>query len=246
MFATEIKKVIALLFLVSFSIGCTDRTALFDRAISQARSAGLTDVSKPDQNVPFYALGTLDPVWGASSNRSIVRLDQLDLIDQEGRRFEVTNLDGKLTFVAFFFTSCAGFCPTLIKSLQSVERELRDFPSARFLAISVDPEVDQPERMRAYAKKMKLDLQKWTLLTGDRTYIYHLAHKTFAAEAFRLPKSKGQYAHSEHFYVFDNKRRLRGVLKGTRLDVAQKALTLAKELDSTKSERSALTAQAAP
>lgn len=199
----------------------------FEKAIDKAKIEQLTEVDQAKGSVPFYRVNTLDPTWEESS---IVQLSKLDLVDQNNNRQSEKLFDNKITFVAFFFASCAGFCPTLLRSLQDVEVKVRaHHEDVQFVAITVDPLRDSPRELKKYFEKMKMS-KSWKLLTGDKNSIYSLAHDIFAAEVFQLPKSRGQISHSEHFFVLDEKRRLRGVLKGTRLDVGEKAETLLSQL----------------
>lgn len=212
------------------------KNSSFESAIRDAKVASLTEVHEQSSGVPFYSIRTLDPNWQESGATPIVRIDSLNLIDQDGTRITESIFDNKISFVAFFFSSCAGFCPTFLQNLQHVEEQLKklnlkDLPETQFVAISVDPDRDQPQQLKAYFKKMGFQ-SSWTLLTGDKENIFALARETFASEAFQLPKSKNQFSHSEHFYVLDSKRRLRGVLKGTRVDVAEKAQDLLTALHS--------------
>lgn len=211
-------------------LSCTRNDTAFLRARDQAKQAGLLEVGRADKGVPFYTVKTLDPVWNPDGAAAIVTLPQLSLQDQNGAHRQETMFDGKISLVGFFFTSCSGFCPTFLKNLQTVEKRLKGFPSLQYVAISVDPETDTPARMKKHFIKMGLSPSTWTLLTGDKKAIWSLARDTFAAETFPLPVSKGQIAHSEHFFVIDSSRRLRGVLRGTRLDLADRAEALVKEL----------------
>ncbi|MCB0411909.1 MAG: SCO family protein, partial [Bdellovibrionales bacterium] len=118
-------------------------------------------------------------------------------------------------------------------SLESVEAKLKDsFKDVQYIAITVDPKTDNPKTLKAYIKKMKLS-SSWSLLTGEQEKIYDLARNTFSSEVFARFKSRGQYAHSEHFYVLDKDRRLRGMISGTRVDAPQKAFELMSQLTST-------------
>ena len=227
MFAQKKALIAALFLVVLFFVSHVKRVDQFENSIESAKKLGLTEVYPVGEGVPFYAPHTLDPIWEDRASSSLVRLPSLQLIDQAGVVQTEKLFQGKVTFVAFFFTSCAGFCPTLLGQLQRVEsRVKRDFPSVRFVAISVDPENDTPRVLTDYMKKRLISGRSWTLLTGEKSKIYELARETFAAEAFELPKSKGQVSHSEHFFVIDQDLRLRGVLKGTRLDVPESAYQL--------------------
>ncbi len=229
------KKTLIILLGLTHSVVWAAKTS-FQDAIQDAKRSKMTIVNEVHAGVPFYSIKTLDPSWEEAGEIPIVKIPSLQLLDQHGKMRDEKLFDNKLSVVAFFFSSCAGFCPTLIKNLQQVEKKVKQQnKDVQFVAISVDPSTDAPKRLEEYAKKMNLS-SSWILLTGEEDRVYNLAHETFAAEAFKLPKSKGQVGHSEHFYVVDGKRRLRGVLKGTRLDVASKAGELLAALKATEVE----------
>jgi protein SCO1/2 len=95
------------------------------------------------------------PLLRATLLPETVRLPDLDLTDQDGRRFGREALTGHWTIVFFGFTSCPDVCPTTLTTLVQVARQLQDVPVAdrpRVLLITVDPEKDDPERLRAYVR----------------------------------------------------------------------------------------------
>lgn len=229
MFTTQ-KETLVVLFSIIFLSFHVFANNDFDTAIEQAKSQGLTSIQEAKDGVPYYSAKNLDPVWNEATEGGIVRIDKFSFLNQKNANVTESAFNDKLTFVAFFFSSCAGFCPMLIQNLKDVEQKLKKFgPSIQYLIVSVDPKTDSPKTLLEYSKKMGLG-SSWTLLTGPEDVVYSFARDTLLAEAFKLPKSEGQFAHSEHFYVFDRERRLRGVLNGTRLDVPDKAEKLISSL----------------
>lgn len=106
------------------------------------------------------------------------RLADFTLTDQDGQTAGPDRFEGEVTALAFFFTSCPGPCPKLMGTLSSIEgRTTGEDPAAalRFAAISVDGDRDTPEVLRAYADKLGLGLDRWSLLTGDPTLVARLA-----------------------------------------------------------------------
>ncbi len=209
----------------------------FEAAIQGARNAQLLNVdTKAKVGLPYYTLKTLDPVWNKAAT-DLIRINKLEMHAQDKKPVTDGFFKGKKTLISFFFTSCAGFCPFLIKNLQRIEIGIeKKFGDIQYVAISVDPQNDTFSALKNYQKKLKLN-DNWKLLRGEEDYVYKIAHETFAAEAFKLPKSKGQIAHSEHFYVIDEEGYLRGVLNGTRRDVAQKAEELFTSLEKESKEK---------
>jgi protein SCO1/2 len=92
-----------------------------------------------------------------------------ELIDQDGRRFSLGELHGSAVLLDFIFTRCAGPCPLLTARQVELQRALDPALRActRFVSISVDPEYDQPDVLRAYARAHGADLRDWWFLTGE-------------------------------------------------------------------------------
>ncbi|MFT4192694.1 MAG: SCO family protein [Comamonas sp.] len=73
------------------------------------------------------------------------------LTDAEGRRRSLSDFRGELVVVFFGFTQCPDVCPTTLAELAEVKQLLgADGGKLRGVFISVDPERDTPEILRAY------------------------------------------------------------------------------------------------
>src|SRR6185503_8487342 len=81
------------------------------------------------------------------------------LINQNGEkmRFYSDLLKGKTVIINSFFATCQGSCLPLMRNLQQVQESLGDRlgKDARIISISVDPTVDTPGALKAYAQKLK-------------------------------------------------------------------------------------------
>lgn len=97
---------------------------------------------------------------------SLFPVPAFELTDQDGRPFGSEQLRGRVWIASFLFTSCSQACPTLSAQLANVRTRLAGHGD-RFhvVSITVDPEVDTPERLRAYAENFG-GTSQWTLLTG--------------------------------------------------------------------------------
>lgn len=70
-----------------------------------------------------------------------------------------------------------------------------------FVSFSVDPEVDTPEKLAAYAKQFTDDLSNWHLLTGySPAEISELAQKSFKT-IVQKPANDDQVVHGTSFYL---------------------------------------------
>ena len=98
----------------------------------------------------------------------------IELVNQDGEkmRFYSDLLQGKTVIINSFFATCQGSCLPLMRNLQKVQDALADRlgKDARIISISVDPTVDTPTTLKAYAKKLQAK-PGWYFMTGDKASI---------------------------------------------------------------------------
>jgi protein SCO1 len=95
-------------------------------------------------------------------------LPDIELVDMDGRKTTLlTELSGtKPVIVTFVFTTCTTICPVLSGTFAQLQTELGpDVDDVQMISVSIDPEYDTPERLRAYAGLFKAGPQ-WQFLTG--------------------------------------------------------------------------------
>jgi protein SCO1/2 len=69
--------------------------------------------------------------------------------------------------VNFIFTTCTTICPVMSGVFSQVQKELGpESGEVRMISVSIDPEYDNPERLRDYAQRFGAGPQ-WQFLTGD-------------------------------------------------------------------------------
>ena len=91
------------------------------------------------------------------------------LVDKDGQKTTLlTELNGdKPVIVTFVFTTCTTICPVLSGTFYQLQTELgSDVDDVKMVSVSIDPEYDTPERLRAYAGLFKAGPQ-WQFLTGS-------------------------------------------------------------------------------
>ena len=87
-------------------------------------------------------------------------------IDQNGDMITEETIDNKIYVVDFFFTSCPSICIDLTNNLKQVQSVFIDNDDVLILSHSVDPKIDNVERLKKYAGINNIDDKKWFLLTG--------------------------------------------------------------------------------
>lgn len=94
--------------------------------------------------------------WHASSFHGVViepprTAPELPAIGNDGNRFSLKALRGKLVIVSFGYTSCPDVCPLTLSRLKQVKSALGPAGEEIEVAfVSVDPDRDTPERLAAY------------------------------------------------------------------------------------------------
>jgi protein SCO1/2 len=132
------------------------------------------------------------------------------LLGSDGSRFELASLRGKAVLVFFGYSSCPDACPTTLSKLATVSRRLgEDRTRVKTLYISVDPERDTPEVLKADLQNFDLDALG---LTGTKAEIDKVVALFGAAyEITPTPESAAKYtvAHTTWLYALDAKGRTR-------------------------------------
>ena len=140
-------------------------------------------------------------------------LPNFELVDETGKPFRRSDLDGKVWIADFIFTRCAGPCPIMTQRMVELQSELEG-SDIGLVTISVDPEYDTPQVLSDYARKFGADPDRWMFLTGDRTEIYDLSIKGFMLAVDRDVDYERQIIHSTRFVVVDRRGRIRAYHDG--------------------------------
>jgi protein SCO1/2 len=134
------------------------------------------------------------------------------LVDQEGKSFSEKNLDGKITVVDFFFTSCPGICPKMTTSMSKIQEQFKYDDHIQLISHSVTPDQDSVSVLADYAKKNNIQYSTWKLLTGDKEEIYNLGRKFyFVEEDLGENNDSSIFLHTENFVLIDENRIIRGI-----------------------------------
>ena len=130
------------------------------------------------------------------------------LTDQDGRRFAFRDLRGKAVLVSFIYTSCPDVCPVMFYVVTEVQKRVqaegRGDVASVFLTI--DPEIDSPQVLKAFALRRSVDLSATYLLTGKPDEL-QAVWTAFGAKVKR--RSRGLVDHSPLTLLID----ARGVMR---------------------------------
>jgi protein SCO1/2 len=108
----------------------------------------------------------------ANGNLTKVRLFDLEVIDHEGKpaKFRSDVIGDRIVVMDFVYTTCTTVCPVLTAIMGQVQERLGERLSKDvFLhSLSVDPIIDTPQRLKAYARRHK---SRWSYWTGHKAAV---------------------------------------------------------------------------
>ncbi len=135
-------------------------------ASSDEHAAHQQDQAVPDKHAAHRA-AMQKPRYAASTES--YSIPDVELIDQSGTSVSLRTLLQADQPVAlnFIFTTCTTICPVMTATFAQMRRELGDAGSdLRLVSISIDPEYDRPDKLKAYSEQFGAG-EGWDFLTGD-------------------------------------------------------------------------------
>lgn len=167
----------------------------------------LAPVGAVMETVPWKYLPTLPP---------------FELTDQNGDRFDSSELAGEAFVVNFFFASCPSICRDFNARIAELNSQLRD-TDIRFVSITVDPRNDTPEVLKRYAQDYGAELPRWAFLTGEPYQI-----KQLGEQGFRVVIDKA--THTDNLLLVDRWGRFRDRFKWDDAVDTKRFLKVAREV----------------
>ena len=168
-------------------------------------------------------LAVAAPLCLAHGGRASERLPTIgpapafELTADTGQRFALAGLRDKVVAVTFIYATCKDTCPLLTAKLVGLQRRLgADFGKrVRFVAITVDPELDTPEVLRRYGEAHGASRRGWSFLTGTPAEVGQVVRDY---GAFARKNKGGDVDHLYLTSLVDRKGQLRVQYLGYRFD----------------------------
>ncbi len=146
----------------------------------------------------------------AGAERRVTRrtINNFALIDQNGARFTLAKLAGKVVVISFAYTTCVDVCPLITAALRQTQIALgaKERSEIQLLTITTDPEIDSPKVLSAYAKRYNAELDNWAFLTGDRAALAQV-WKNFGVGVKR--RARGLIDHTPLTAILDPSKTMR-------------------------------------
>lgn len=127
-----------------------------------------------------------------------------------GGKLSLSQYRGRVVLLEFGFTSCPNVCPTTLALLAQARKRLgADAKKVQVVFVTVDPERDNAERMRAYLKGFDPSFVGGTGTPAQLTAVRALYGATAQRKAVGDSYTVG---HSSSVYLIDRKGRLRAMM----------------------------------
>ena len=136
-------------------------------------------------------------------------------INQNGNIVSEKTVENKIYIVDFFFTSCPSICIDLTNNIKEVQSVFEENDDVLILSHSVDPKVDNIERLQKYASINNINNEKWFLLTGPIEETIRMAQLGYFAIASIANHDENSLIHTENVILIDRNRQIRGIYNGT-------------------------------
>lgn len=134
---------------------------------------------------------------------------QFKLTDQNNNPITNADYKGKVYVLEFFFSTCPSICPKMNRNMVAIQNKFFGNPNFGLVSITIDPEHDSSEVLKAHAELLGVKSSNWHFLTGDKNYIYALANKGFNLYAGENSKVNGGFEHSGLFALIDKNGNIR-------------------------------------
>lgn len=101
----------------------------------------------------------------AISDLSIYNLPS-EWTTQDGKNIELKSLKGNILVMVMIYTTCKAACPRLVADMRNIESRLnkKTKKNVKLLLVSIDPETDTPEKLKAFAIANKMENDPWIFL----------------------------------------------------------------------------------
>jgi len=155
----------------------------------------------------------------------IHRIPPFQFTSQDGEIVTDERLRGKITVVDFFFTRCPNICIDMTSELLRVQEFYKKESNVQILSHSVDPTYDSAQVLKNYAIENGINLNQWTLLTGNPEEIYEMARCGYFIVAKPNEKLENDFVHSDKLILIDKDLQIRGYYSGTDREDVDRLIT---------------------
>lgn len=155
----------------------------------------------------FVGLAAVIPGFAKPSIPPISYVRSFAFINQDGKTVTEKDMQGKITAVEYFFTTCKGICPRLNNNMRTIYNEFKNEKNFLILSHTCDPEVDSVQRLKQFSDSMKVNTAQWQFLTGRKDSLYFMARESYKIDdpANNLQSIEDDFMHTQ-FIALVNKK----------------------------------------
>lgn len=143
----------------------------------------------------------------------ISEVEDFSFENVDGSTVNLSDTEGKVRLVYFFFSSCPDVCPVSTFVLSQVQERLKERglfgTDASLVSISFDPANDTREKLREFSGRFKADYSGWYFLRGDQEQVRKLAEQSF--KVMIAGTTPDDFAHADLIGLVDRDNRLRAL-----------------------------------
>lgn len=153
------------------------------------------------KDAPAFRAGVFDPPRKAPD---------FQLEGSDGAPLHLGRLRGKVVILEFGFTSCTEVCPFTLATLARARKLLGDAAEdVQVVFVTVDPERDDPERLRNYLASFDASFLG---ATGTPEALEEMRSRYGIAAEKVIHESGYSYSHSSYTYLIDRQGNLRALV----------------------------------
>ena len=152
--------------------------------------------------------------------------------NQDGVMVTEKDMQGKVTAVEYFFTTCKGICPRLNNNMRTIYNEFADEKEFMILSHTCDPETDSVARLKRYADSMKVNTAQWQFLTGRKDSLYFMARESYKIDdpANNLQSIEDDFMHTQFIALINKKGEVVKIYDGLKKSEMKEMATEIKKL----------------
>ena len=167
----------------------------------------------------------------AFSDLSIYNLPEV-WTTQNGDDIALKELKGNVLVVVMIYTSCKTACPILIRDMREIRKQVdtqipKTAKGVKYLLVSIDPETDTPEHLKAFAKDNNMDDDQWLFSRSNEEQTREFA-AVLAVNYKQI--SPVDFSHSNIISVFNKKGELVSQQEGLGIDYEKTVTEVKKQL----------------
>ena len=127
------------------------------------------------------------------------------LTNQNAETITSEDVRGSIVLYSFTYSGCGEECAEMTATMREVQSRLDEVDTGetevKFITVSIDPERDTPETLRAYASSVGADLQQWQFASGDPVHLENVVKAGF--EVYYQESSSGDFTLAPVFILVD-------------------------------------------